>query len=637
MPSGGAAAAPDAAEAVCSEEHVLVRLRPGVDPVAWAESRGHALDHPTASGTCRVRLAPTRLGAQKAAKAFTADPDVAWSEPDWRVAPLGTSDDARLAQQWNLRAVGAFEAWDVTRGDPGIVVGVLDSGILAHADVAGQSVPGYDFVSDESLAADGDGRDADPSDPGDTDASNGFSLWHGTHVAALVAGRADDGFGVAGLAPACRVMPLRVLGRRGGLVSDVADALLYACGQHTTRDGQRLTTPLRVVNLSLGTSSYSAELEAACATAAGLGVLMVAATGNSGGAVLYPAAFPTVLAVGAADAVLRGASYSNRGPEVSLCAPGGLSLQDTDGDGWPDAVLSAARDETVYPAVDAHTWQAGTSEACPHVAAAAALLLAVDPTLSRIELRDRLEQSALDLGLAGRDDLHGWGLLQVHTALKRLQADLGGLPLGAPRLHLPMPGLRFIGLESLKRIPLVNAGGGVLALLGAQAVTDDGGDWLGASFVPSFLGADITASHLEVLVDRSRLPAGEAWTSGTLRLYSLDGSLGLVRVVVAGNNVWPRAGTTLRVVPIDVDDGGAPTITTAHPEHDYRYVLGRLPAGTYHVRAGEDLDADGFSCEPFDICGWYGGETQETALPLEYVAGSILEGIDFTIGLVPPP
>jgi serine protease len=553
------------------------------------------------------------------------------------VLPLGTSNDARLAQQWNLRAVGALEAWDVTRGDPDVVVGVLDSGILAHADLSGQTVAGYDFVSDEGLAADGGGRDPDPTDPGDGDAANGLSLWHGTHVAALVAGRADDGQGIAGLAPGCRVMPLRVLGRHGGLVSDVADAILYACGQLTTGDGRRLLEPLRVLNLSLGTSSYSAELEAACATAAGLGVLLVAATGNSGGSVLYPAAFPTVVAVGAVDGQLKGGSYSNRGPEVSLCAPGGFSLLDTDGDGWPDAVLSAARDETVFPAVDAHTWQAGTSEAAPHVAAAAALLLSVAPQLTRTQLRSRLEQSALDVGQAGRDDVHGWGLLQVNVALKRLLGDLGTPLPGGPRLGLPQPALRFLGLEALKRVPLVNAGTGTLTLLGAQAVTDDGGDWLGSAYVESFEGADINASHLEVLVDRSRLPQGALWASGTLRLTTADGGAGLVRVVAAGIDSWPRAGSPLRVVPIAVDDGGAPSFTTAHPEQDYRYVLGRLGADVYNVRAGEDLDGDGFSCEPYDFCGWYGGLTQDLALPLAYVPGTIVEAIEVTLGLSPPP
>ena len=662
VPNSDAAAAPlpagvsGAALSECSEEHVLVRLKHGVDAAAWARRHGHALGAPTGSGTCRVVLgevlgdvlgaAPSAPGtykpgfgvarARKAATAFGGDPDVLWAEPDWRVLPLGTSNDPDLARQWNLEAVGAFEAWDITQGEASMVVGVIDSGVLAHPALAGQTVAGYDFISDPALAADGDARDADPTDMGDKGAGNGLSLWHGTHVAALIAGKANDGESVAGLAPGCRVMPLRALGRGGGLVSDVADAILFASAQLTTDDGRRLSAPLRVLNLSLGTTAYSAELESACSTAFGEGVLLVAASGNDGGPVLYPALFPTVLAVGAVDGMLNGTAYSSRGPQVGLCAPGGFSLQDAQGDGWPDAVPSAARDETLYPAPFDVVYQAGTSQAAPHVSAAAALLLSLDPALPRSQLRSRLEQSALDRGQPGADDLHGWGLVQVHTALKRLLDHIGTPLTTPPRLHLPVAGLRFLGLEAVKRIPLVNSGSGTLILLGAQAVTDDGGDWLGSAFVANFPGADVSAAHLEVLVDRSRTPPGASWVSGTLRLYSPTQALGLVRVI-ASVGVWPRAGSVLRVVAIDEASGGAPSLATAHPQHDYRYVLSNLDEATYQVRAGEDLDADGFTCEPFDLCGWVGGLTQDLATPLPFVPGTVVTGIDVTLGLAPPP
>jgi len=628
----------------CSEEHVLVRLKAGVDAAAWARRHGHALGVATGSGTCRVVLGAAESAlpgagvarARKAAAGFAADPDVLWSEPDWRVVPLGTSNDPDLARQWNLQAVGAFEAWDITRGDASIVVGVIDSGVTAHPALAGQTVGGYDFITDGVIAADGGARDPDPTDMGDHAGGNGLSFWHGTHVAALIAGKADDGQSLAGLAPGCRVMPLRVLGRGGGLVSDVADALLFASALLTTNEGQRLPAPLRVVNLSLGTSAFSAELESACSAAFGQGVLVVAATGNDGGAVLYPASFPTVLAVTAVDGMCNGTTYSSRGPEVSLCAPGGFSLQDAQGDGWPDSVPSAARDETIYPAPYDVVYQSGTSQAAPHVSAVAALMLSLDPALSRAQLRSRLEQSALDRGPAGPDILHGAGLVQAHTALKRVLDHIGTPLLAPPRLHLPVPGLRFLGLEASKKIPLVNAGGGVLTLLGAQAVTDDGGDWLGSTFVDNFLGADVTASHLEVLVDRTRVPPGATWVSGTLRLYSPTQSLGLVRVI-ASVGTWPRAGSVLRVVAIDEASGGVPSSAYAHPQQDYRYVLSNLDEATYQVRAGEDLDADGFTCEPYDLCGWVGGLTEAEATPLVFVPGTVVTGIDVTLGLSPPP
>ncbi|MFM8979944.1 MAG: S8 family serine peptidase, partial [Planctomycetia bacterium] len=619
------------AGAPCSEQHVLVHLREGVDASGWAQRGGHVLGEPTGGGTWRVQLAQGGVGARKAAKALASDPDVAWSEPDWVLRPLGTSNDARLAQQWNLRAVGAFEAWDTTRGSSSVTVGVLDSGVLAHPDLAGQLVTGYDFVSDAASAGDGDGRDTDPTDAGDRGDPSGTSTWHGTHVTSLLVGKADDGAGIAGLAPGCKVMHLRVLGRSGGLASDVADALRFAAGLFTTQQGRRLPTPLRVVNLSLGTEAYSSELDAACSAAANRGVLLVAATGNTGSTVLYPAAFPNVMAVGAVDAQLRGTSYTSRGPEVDLVAPGGTSLQDADGDGWPDAVLGASRDETLYPAPLAHAWQAGTSEACPHVSAAAALLLSVDSTLTAAQLRTRLLESALDLGLGGRDDLYGAGLLQVHTALKRLLADRGTPLAVGPRLHLPMDAVRLLGFESTKRLPLVNSGTGTLVPIGAQAVTDDGGDWLGANYIANFPGADVSASHLEVTVDRTRLRPGDTWASGTLRLYSSTGALGLVRVVVALPQNYPRAGVLLQVAPFSVETGGVPTLAVAHAENDYRFFVGGLTAGSWLLRAGEDLDADGFSCEATDACGWYGGATQALAVPIPLAAGQAVEGLGINL------
>lgn len=623
----------------CCEEHVLVRLRPGVNAAAWAASRGHVLGPPTALGTCRVRLAASGAGARKpqaASKAFLADPDVAWSEPDWMVQPLGTSNDPELARQWNLQAVAATAAWDVTRGDSAVAVGVIDSGLIAHPDLEGQTVAGYDFISDPAIAADGDGRDVDATDVGDRGGAGDLSTWHGSHVAAIIVGRGDDGVGVSGVAPGCRVMALRALGRGGGLVSDVADAVLFAAGQFTTAEGRRLTTALRVVNLSLGTAANSRELEDACNIAAAQGTLLVAATGNDGDQVLYPAAYASVLAVAAVNGLLQGTPYSNSGDEVALSAPGGSALTDLQGDGWPDAVLSAVRDGTLLAAPEGWGYLTGTSQAAPHVAAVAALMVSLDPTQTRVELRERLEQTALDRGALGNDQVHGRGLVQAAAALQLVKAYMGDPVTTPPRLHLPVQSVRLVGLESQVRVPLVNTGSGTLVIASAQSITDDGGAWLGATLIRSYGGANISADELEVQVDRSQLPATPGWTSGTLRVYGPGGGLGLLRVMVAVG-LRPRAGTPFRVVAIDAANGGVRSDGNAHPQNDYRYVLGGLPVATYRIKGGDDLDADGFFCEPFDLCGWHGGATEAEALLLEYGATGRLEAIDLTLTVPSAP
>ncbi len=638
-PGPASARAPGGAPASCAADHVLVRLRPGVDPQAFARSRGLTLGRATGSGTWRMHLPAARgtgrsaaegdAPARRSAQGLTGDPEVAFAEPDWIVTPFGVTADADLNRQWNLRAVGALEAWDVTRGSASIVIGVVDSGVVAHAELEGQLVAGYDFVSDPARARDGDGRDADPTDPGDRALSDGLSSWHGTHVSALIVGRADDGQGIVGLAPGCRVMPLRALGEGGGLVSDVADAILYAAGLHTTAEGSTLPAPLPVVNLSLGLSTFSAELESACQRAAGQGVLLVAASGNDGGGVAWPAAFPTVVAVGAVDGLLDGTTYSGRGPELSLVAPGGRRTLDRQGDGWPDAVLSAAVDETPFPAAAARVWHVGTSQAAPHVSGAAALLLTLAPQLTPTQVRTRLEQSALDRGLPGRDDLHGHGLLQVHTAVKRLLEERG-TPLAAPVLSLPIGVVHFSGFELEHTVPVVNAGGGLLQVLSAQTTTDDGGNWLGATLLPAFVGADSDVAAVSVFVDRPALPGASGWWSGTVRLYGPSGSLGFVRVIVSAD-AWLRAGRPFSVVAVDVGTGGVPRLAYAHPETGYRYRLADLPPGTYRVKAGDDLDVDGLFCEPGDLCGWFGGASEADAVPLLLQPGAALPDVDVIV------
>ena len=108
----------------------------------------------TGSGTWRVRFPPgTRRrrpdeGQADGGARFAGDASVAWAEPDWVVAPLGTAADADFARQWNLAAVGAPDAWDATRGSSGVVVGVVDTGVVDHPDLQGQLVAGYDFISE---------------------------------------------------------------------------------------------------------------------------------------------------------------------------------------------------------------------------------------------------------------------------------------------------------------------------------------------------------------------------------------------------------------------------------------------------------------------------------------------------------
>ena len=622
-----------------ADTHVLVRLRAGSGADALARRFGMRVGRRLASGTLRLEF-PERLGADPAARLrswlerLREDPDVESVEPDYFVQPLGQPDDPELARQWNLRAIGAPAAWEITRGDPGVVVGILDSGIIDHPDLEGQVVRGYDFISDPSISGDGDGRDDDPTDEGALEDPSGRSWWHGTHVAAIVAARADDGYGISGVAPGCRVMPLRAVGRGGGLVSDVVDAILFAAGLFTTEDGRRLGSPLPVLNLSFGLDIDSSELRLACERARNVGVFLVGATGNTGLGVLYPAAYDSVFAVAAVDARLNTQAYSSYGEEVDLSAPGGTTARDAGAAGWPNSILSCQRDETVYPHRPMHGYMAGTSQAAPHVAAVAALLLSVQPDLTIQALDTYLTGSALDRGQAGWDEAYGWGVVQAAGALSLLLLDRGTPWAAPPALGLVSMTDAFPGFDTQHRLPVFNTGAGKLYFRETpfDVATDDGAEWLEAFIDPGSLsGSRTNAKALVVRVNRAKLPSPVGNYGGTVFVDDADGvRLGSIRVV-AFSGTRLAAGQDLSVRAWTEDHASIPAYGVATAALGYRYWFPSLPAGGFQIQAGQDLDGDGFFCETGDACGWYGGPLEEDALTVRRERDDTDRGIDVVI------
>lgn len=624
-----------ASSGACAGSHILVRFEDDCDPSDFCAREGLTLGRRTATGSYRVHVPSDAAGPAGLCERLGRAAGVRWAQRDWVVRTLGNASDPEFNRQWNMRAIGAPSAWDMETGDESVVVAVVDAGIIEHPDLEGRVVEGYDFVSTPTFSADGDGRDADPTDPGDRARSSGLSLWHGTHVSAIIAGRTDDGFGCTGVAPDCRVMMLRALGVGGGLVSDAAAAILFAAGLHTTADGRRLPGPVRVVNLSIGLDQDSADLRDACERASNRGVFLVAAVGNNGGAVQYPARYPSTFAVAAVDGKLLTTSYSSFGDAVDIAAPGGGTTVDQWNDGWHDGILSAMRDETVDPAGYGHGYIVGTSQAAPHVAGAAALMLSVDPTLSRQDIGTILRGTALDLGLPGDDLAYGSGLLQVHEAIKAVMARMGNPRTDAPYLMVPTNSIQFEGLRTSIDVPLFNGGGGEANVFLAFGVTDDGADWLGANLVLAE-GPRVPVNHSRVTieVDRSQLPSTPGRYSGTVHLADALGTLQTIRVTTyVGERT--RAGQILPLAAIEADSGIARRRAFAYPEFGYRYWLRNLPAADYLLQAGEDLDDDGFFCESADACGWHGGPTEFEAVPVPVVPNQpVIQGL--SIELLPP-
>ncbi|HJN74674.1 MAG TPA: S8 family serine peptidase [Myxococcota bacterium] len=289
---------------------------------------------------------------------------VAWAEEDQPLRLFGVPDDPMLPYQWNLSTLGLEQAWTQSRGDD-VVVAVLDTGATAGPDGL-PLLPGLDV-------ADGDD---DPSDDG----------WHGTHVSGVIAQTTNNGTGTAAVSPGVSILPVRVMSHSGGSSSDLVQGIVWAVDNGAD-----------VLNLSLGVSGPSTSLEEAIDYAENQGVVVVAATGNDGlsDGVQYPAAYETVLAVGATTLNNDVASYSNRGA-VDLYAPGGDIDVDVDGDGLADGILAEADYEGRWQLLAAE----GTSVAAPHVSGAAALLIA-NGASTPAEVRDLLISTGEDLGFEG--------------------------------------------------------------------------------------------------------------------------------------------------------------------------------------------------------------------------------------------
>ena len=396
----------------------------------------------TAQGAVVVEMAAAQTmdQARQTARLIADDPAVAHVEPDSRVFAQQLGDPL-LAQQWSLPGaaepgasaggVNVRGAWQLTIGQ-GVTVAVIDTGSTSHPDLDAAWLPGYDFIGADpggtlDTANDGDGRDLDATDPGDWCVVEGAtqpSSWHGTAVASVIAARADNGYGIVGAAPGVRVLPVRAIGRCGGYMSDVLDAMRWSAGLPVAGVAAN-PNPAKVLNLSLGSAPEvpcSTLQQQAVNDIVAANVLIVAAAGNQGTqGIGAPANCNQVLAVAAHTREGALAAYSNFHAAVALTAPGGI------GSGTATAIVAAGNSGLESPGVaDPGRAFAGTSAATPHVAAAAALLWSLDPARSLVEIRNALISAARPWPAATpcveavAQGLCGAGMLDVGAAIRRL-------------------------------------------------------------------------------------------------------------------------------------------------------------------------------------------------------------------------
>lgn len=369
---------------------------------------------------------PGKRNAAEVLQQLKTQSDVEFVAIDQRRRRHSIPNDSLFADQWYLQntqpaAIGASTAWDTTTGSAGTIVAVLDTGVrfdhpdLARASSAGKLLPGYDFIAADPGSAtrfltanDGDGRDADPTDPGDWIDSNDRqqaqfddcdienSSWHGTRVSGLIAAASNNSIGIAGAAWQTWILPVRVLGKCGGYDSDILDAMRWAAGLPVA--GIPVNPyPAQIINLSLGSEdACSAPYIDVIEELTQHGVVVVASAGNGGGPVESPANCPGVIAVAGLRHAGTKVGYSSLGPEITIAAPAGNCVN-TSGACLFSLTTTFDIGRTV-PAGSGYTDQfstnLGTSFSAPLVAGVGALMHSVNARLAPQHMIARLRESA---------------------------------------------------------------------------------------------------------------------------------------------------------------------------------------------------------------------------------------------------
>ena len=382
---------------------------------------------PMALSNHHVMRANKKLSAAEA-QTFMAEVmasgNVEYIEIDQMLQPFATPNDPRYSDQWHYfesaAGINAPAAWDKATGS-GVVVAVLDTGYRPHTDLNANILPGYDMISDISVANDGGGRDSDARDPGDAVSANecGYShsarnsSWHGTHVAGTVAAVSNNGEGVAGVAYDAKVVPVRVLGKCGGLTSDIADGIIWASGGSVS-GAPANANPADVINMSLGGSgACSSTTQNAINQARNNGAAIVIAAGNDNdnSANYNPGNCSGIINVASVGRDGSRAYYSNYGSNIDVAAPGGAQSFAND----PEGILSTHNSGSGAPVSDSYHYSQGTSMAAPHVAGVAALIKQAKPTATPDEIESILKNTTK--AFAGTCSNCGTGVVDASAAV----------------------------------------------------------------------------------------------------------------------------------------------------------------------------------------------------------------------------
>jgi thermitase len=429
--------------------------------------------------------------SEKLLLALQRNHDVEYAEPDFIATAIGTANDPYFTggNQWYLTKIQAPQAWDSSTGNSTGIVAIIDTGVRAsHPDLSGKVLQGYDFINNDSDATDDNG--------------------HGTAVAGLCSAASNNGIGMAAVAWANPILPVKVLGADGsGTYSGIANGITWSADRGA-----------RIINLSLGGTSSSRTLQDAVNYAWNKKSVIIAAAGNNGNnTAFYPAACKNVVAVSATTSSDTRPSWSNYGSYVDLSAPGENIL-------------------TLQGSSSYASWN-GTSFSSPITSGVAALMAAANPALSNASIVDLLLKNCDDIGAAGYDVYFGNGRVNanraVAAALATVQADTT-----APTLTISSP----------------SDGSVVSGLVGINVSATDN---TGVSRIELYLDGVLFAQS-------NSASASFSWDT----LNSTDGTPSLeARAYDAANNVGSKF-ISVEVRNSPVEDAIAPSVAITSPSNN---------------------------------------------------------------------
>jgi subtilisin family serine protease len=504
--------------------HLVVGFKAGVGATAVTQSLGEAglrakADAALATLSARRVTVPAAASAGAIAE-LRADPDVAYVEKDGVVhATAVTPNDPEYAYQTELPQITVPGAWERTTGSAAVTVAVIDTGVNdLGGDLTGALLPGWDFVNGDDTPADDEG--------------------HGSAVAALIAGRGDNGIGTAGVCWQCQILPVKVLDSTGsGLLSTVASGIVYAADSGA-----------KIINMSLGGYSSTSVLQQAVAYARGKGILIVASAGNDAlRDRTYPAAYPGVIAVGGTDTdsdffIAYDPAYGYYGSNwdddwVDVAAPWCTVAPDLAGFGNDTGGTDVGNDD--------YSYFCGTSASAPLVSGVAALTKSNYPGASLWSLENSLTKTAQP---TVTKDFVAFGEIRAATAVNTVDTV-------APKVTgaTPKQSTRFRGTVTV----------------GATGVSDTGGAGV---------------SHASLYVDGKYI--GQDTTSPYAVKYNSGKRNGTVKVQW---RVYDRAGNSAVYNRSLIADNAAPKVQiTSGPKN------GAKVKGTVTVKASAS-DASGIA------------------------------------------